>query len=58
MPAAYARVAADTAGGLLLRAALEAKAAGRAVATAREADLAIRAQDMAFLSLPTIGAVL
>ncbi|HVL48187.1 MAG TPA: YkgJ family cysteine cluster protein [Candidatus Thermoplasmatota archaeon] len=58
VPAAYARVAADTAGGLLLRAALEAKAAGRAVATAREADLAIRAQDMAFLSLPTIGAVL
>lgn len=56
--AAYARVLADSTALLLLHGGLAALARGADEVAAQDARDAVAATDMAFLSLPTIGAVL
>lgn len=55
--AAYGRVLADAAGNVLLRAALIAHRKGLSAITETEARQGVMFYDMAFLGMPTIGAV-
>ncbi|HWG91365.1 MAG TPA: YkgJ family cysteine cluster protein [Candidatus Thermoplasmatota archaeon] len=57
MGAAYGRVLADTAGNVLLRAALVARLKGHPQITEADAREGVVYYDMWFLNLPTIGAV-